>query len=134
MVDVDVGLRALQLCGQPDAEDGDVDYADVAGDGPLHAVDFAGVSVEEADAVDDDLKEDLNLDNPEDEDEKEKLEAAGVLVILFGKRKGVGGRSSMSGALRLEHLYLGPTVSRMYNHDITPMIVLAANSVQIMVI
>lgn len=65
VVDVDVGGRALELSGHPNAEDADVDYSDIDADEPFHVADAVLVWDEQTDAVDDDLEDYLDLDDPE---------------------------------------------------------------------
>ncbi|QSZ36192.1 hypothetical protein DSL72_007317 [Monilinia vaccinii-corymbosi] len=75
VVEANVPLRDLQARGDPDAVHGDVDGCDEHGDGNLEVHRFALGGEEDADAVDDDLEEKLDLQGPEGEDTKEKCEA-----------------------------------------------------------
>lgn len=80
MVDADVRLGPLQLCWYPDAEDGKVNNANVSRHGPLDLVDLAWVREEKCDAVDNDLEEHLDLDDPETKDEEEEFKAVAFTV------------------------------------------------------
>lgn len=75
MVDADVGLGPLQLRRYPDAENGKVNNANVSRHGPFDLVDLAWVREEECDAVDNNLEEDLDLDDPEAKDDEEEFKA-----------------------------------------------------------
>jgi len=56
-VDLDVRLRHLQLCGDPDTVYRDVDTAHQRDGGPLHTPDARLVADEQGDAVNDDLND-----------------------------------------------------------------------------
>lgn len=66
VVDDDVSLRDLELGGDPDARDGDVDEQDQYEDAPFEAADERSVQGDEGDAVDDDLQGAVDLKCPDE--------------------------------------------------------------------
>lgn len=59
----------------PDAEDGDINGSDDYNGTPLDVADSISMFGDECDSVDDDLHEQLNLKDPEEEDEKQHWNA-----------------------------------------------------------
>ena len=66
VVDDDIPLRDLELGGDPDARDGDVDEQDQYEDAPFEAADEGSVQGDEGDAVDDDLQGAVDLECPDE--------------------------------------------------------------------
>jgi hypothetical protein len=63
------------VCGYPDTKDGNVDAGDDERSAPFEFKDCRSMLGDDGDSVDDDLQEQLDLKDPEEQDEKEDRDA-----------------------------------------------------------
>ena len=68
------------MCRYPDTKDGDVDASDNEGRAPFEFKDCRSMLGDDGDSVDDDLQKQLDLKDPEEQDEKEDRYARKLLV------------------------------------------------------
>lgn len=66
------------MCGDPDAEDGNIDACNDESSAPFELSDGAFMLGDDCDSVDDDLHEQLNLEDPKEEDEEKHRNAGYV--------------------------------------------------------
>lgn len=83
-VDLDEGLAHgwYGVRRDPDAEDGDIDDGDKDEGAPFDVADGTPVFGDESNSVDDDLHEQLDLEDPEGQDEEEDWDAVFALAKL----------------------------------------------------
>ena len=72
VIDIDEYLanRRYCVCRDPDTEDSDVDSGDDDYGAPFDIADCAAVFSNKGDTIDDDLHKELDLEDPEEEDEE----------------------------------------------------------------
>ena len=90
----DLLFAGAQVCGEPDAEDGDVDEGDEDDGTPADPGEETAVHGDDGHAVDDDLKDELDLQDPHEQDEEE------------GWKSGPGQRAAAREAVRRAHTWV----------------------------
>ena len=66
----------------PDTEDGDVDGSDDYNGTPLDVADCVSMLSDKSNTVDDDLHEQLDLENPEEQDEEQYWNTVVLLALV----------------------------------------------------